>query len=91
VSDRDGNHEIYTINPDGTEIVRLTADSAEDSHPSWSPDGRQIVFHRRVVGHAQIFVMNADGSAQTRITELSAVAFNGFPSWGPAARKALAR
>jgi len=91
VSDRDGNHEIYAIEPDGKNLVRLTNNAAEDAHPSWSPDGRQIVFHRRVLGHAQIFVMNADGTAQHRITELSSVAFNGFPSWGRAATKSPAR
>jgi len=91
VSDRDGNHEIYTIDPDGKTLVRLTDNAAEDAHPSWSPDGRQIVFHRRVLGHGQIFVMNADGTAQHRITELSSVAFNGFPSWGRAATKSPAR
>ena len=91
MSDRDGNHEIYAIDPDGKRLVRLTNNAAEDAHPSWSPDGRQIVFHRRVLGHGQIFVMNADGTAQHRITELSSVAFNGFPSWGPAATKSPAR
>jgi Tol biopolymer transport system component len=91
VSDRDGNHEIYTIDPDGKNPVRLTNNTAEDGHPSWSPDGRQIAFHRRVLGHGQIFVMNADGTAQHRITELSSVAFNGFPSWGRAATKSPAR
>ena len=82
-SDRDGDEEIYVINADGTQLRRLTFNPGEDGHPSWSPDGRQIVFHHRVLGHAQVFVMNADGSNVTRLTELSSVAFNGFPSWGP--------
>ena len=91
VSDRDGNREIYTIRANGTELVKLTDNAVEDAHPSWSPDGSQIVFHRRVLGHGQIFVMNANGTAQHRITELSSVAFNGFPSWGRAATKTPAR
>src|SRR4029450_8776596 len=37
-----------------------------------------------VLGHNQIFVMNADGSEQHRITDVSSVAFNGFPDWGSA-------
>jgi eukaryotic-like serine/threonine-protein kinase len=82
-SDRDGDQEIYVMNADGTNPVRLTFNPGEDGAPSWSPDGKMIAFHRRVLGHLQIFVMNADGSNITRLTELSPVAFNGWPSWGP--------
>jgi hypothetical protein len=39
-----------------------------------------------VLGHVQIHVMNADGSGVKRLTDLSAVAFSGFPNWGPAQR-----
>ena len=85
-SDRDGNAEIYVMNADGTNPVRLTFDPAEDGHPWWSPDGRQIVFHRRVLGHGQVFVMNADGTHARRLTDLSPVAFSGFPTWGRASR-----
>ncbi|HYU38275.1 MAG TPA: tetratricopeptide repeat protein, partial [Acidimicrobiia bacterium] len=81
-SDRDGDVEIYVMNADGTGLVRLTFNPGEDGEPSWSPDGRRIAFHRRVLGHAQVFVMNADGSNVTRLTELSPVAFSGWPSWG---------
>ena len=80
----DAGREVYVIKVDGTGLVRLTTNETSDAHPSWSPDGSQIVFYRVVVGHAQIFVMNADGSAQRRVTDLSAVSFNAFPSWGRA-------
>ncbi len=82
-SDRDGDQEIYVMTADGTGLSRLTFNPGEDGNPSWSPDGRKIVFHRRVLGHLQVFVMNADGSNITRLTELSPVAFNGWPSWSP--------
>ena len=85
-SNRDGDLEIYVMNADGSNQVRLTRNPGEDSYPSWSPDGRRIVFQRRVLGHTQIHVMNADGSDVKRLTELSPVAFSGFPSWGPAQR-----
>ncbi|MGH2375581.1 MAG: TolB family protein, partial [bacterium] len=70
---------------DGTNPVRLTVNPGEDGFPSWSPDGKMLAFHRRVLGHRQVFVMNADGSHPTRLTELSPVVFNGSPSWGPSA------
>ena len=85
-SKRDGDMEIYVMDADGTNAVRLTSTPGDDVHPTWSPDGRRIAFHRRPLGHGQIYVMNADGSNQKRLTELSAVAFNAFPRWGPARR-----
>jgi serine/threonine-protein kinase len=85
-SDRDGEIQIYTMNADGSDQLRITNYAGEDGYPSWSPDGRRIVFQRRVLGHSQIFTMNADGSDVRRLTELSPVAFNGFPNWSRARR-----
>jgi Tol biopolymer transport system component len=73
------NAEIYSVNPDGTGVARLTNDPAYDSTPSWSPDGRQIVFARAPSANfsADVVVMNADGSGET-------VLDSGFdPSWSP--------
>ena len=41
-SDRDGNHEIYVMNADGTNQVRLTNNSVADDYPTWSPDGTRL-------------------------------------------------
>ena len=43
-SDRDGDSEIYVMNEDGSGVTRLMDNESEDSHPSWSPDGRLIAF-----------------------------------------------
>jgi len=70
VSDRDGNAEIYTMNPDGSDPNRLTFDPRRDFNPAWSPDGKRIAFVRfRILSggppSGEIYVMNADGSNQT--------------------------
>ena len=66
VSEEPGNAEIYTMAPDGSDLRRLTSNSWEwDKHPTWSPDGKQIVFwSNRITGRRQLWIMNADGSNQ---------------------------
>jgi Tol biopolymer transport system component len=66
--------EIYTIWFNGNNLTRLTNNTTEDTEPAWSADGKKIVFSgggRRAFDSysADIFVMNANGSDRTRITE----------------------
>jgi TolB protein len=37
VSNRDGNNEIYSMNADGSDQLRLTYNPADDHSPVWSP------------------------------------------------------
>lgn len=39
-----GDDEIYTMNPDGNGVQRLTDNTADDIDPAFSPDGKQIAF-----------------------------------------------
>jgi Tol biopolymer transport system component len=79
---------IYTMNPDGTGVVRLTngpATNINDQEPSWSPDGKRIAFAGRDVSGCGcgsfLYVMNADGSGLTQIPNTG---FNAYgPSWSP--------
>jgi hypothetical protein len=61
-----GADEIYAITPQGTDKQRLTFNIWEwDKHPSFSPDGSQIVFwSNRATGRRQLWIMNTDGSEQ---------------------------
>jgi Tol biopolymer transport system component len=76
-SSRDGNSEIYLMNPDGTGLTRLTNTPENESDPAWSPDGRRIAFAR----YPDVFVMNADGTGQTNLTNGAAWDFS--PTWSP--------
>ena len=52
-------------------IIRISCHScrpSDPSDPSWSPDGTKIAFDSYRDGNIEIYVMNADGSNQTRLT-----------------------
>lgn len=137
-SARDGhtNNQIYVMNPDGGNPIRVTYDAATDVDPDispngqqivftsnqtenknnnifvwdqtgavqnltneptggdewarWSPDGKQIVFDsNREGGNFAVYVMNADGSNPTRLTDTSTV--GRYPSWSPDGRQIVFR
>lgn len=79
VSQEPGNDEIYVTDPEGANKMRLTHNGWEwDKHPTWSPDGSQIVFYsNRDVGRRQLWIMEADGSNQRRLIE------SGQEDWDP--------
>lgn len=81
VSDRNGNREIYSTNSDATNQTRLTANSANDEFPDWSPDGSQIAFATDRIGNFEIYTMNADGTSPTRLTNNSVP--DSEPAWSP--------
>ena len=80
-SNRDGNHEIYVMNADGSDQTRLTNNSGTDWEPSWSPDGSRIAFSSNRDGNHEIYVMDSDGSNHTRLTNNSGTDWE--PSWSP--------
>jgi Tol biopolymer transport system component len=72
--------EICTMASDGSQRTRLTQNRASDFDPKWSPDGTQIAFVSNRAGNYDLYLMNADGSAQQKISN------NGFvdrPAWSP--------
>jgi dipeptidyl aminopeptidase/acylaminoacyl peptidase len=82
VSERDGNREIYIVNADGTGLVRLTNEPANDDAPAWSPDGSRIAFVSDRSGCGpDLYVMNADGSHVVRRTFSGS--YTEAPAWSP--------
>ena len=63
-SNRDGNWDIWTMNPDGSDPVNLTRDAASDFKPTWSPTGGQILFvsFREKGKESSLYLMDADGN-----------------------------
>ncbi|HEU4835330.1 MAG TPA: hypothetical protein VFS90_12970 [Pyrinomonadaceae bacterium] len=61
VSNRENVERIYTMNPDGTGLTKLT-NGPHQLQPSWSPDGTKIAYMDRLKEATALYLMNADGS-----------------------------
>jgi Tol biopolymer transport system component len=80
-TNRDGNSEIYMMNPDGSNPTNLTSHPATDYSAAWSPDGTRIAFVTGRDGDAEIYVMDADGSGATNLSRHPDD--DTFPVWSP--------
>jgi Tol biopolymer transport system component len=80
----EGNSEIFSVKPDGSDLRRLTTDPSIDAEPAWSPDGDKIVFETgrgAPLGKPQLYVMNSDGTDQHPLTPRKG--WEGNASWAP--------
>lgn len=69
--DRDpGTSDIYTVGLDGSEAVPLVTSPGWDTVAAWSPDGTRLAFSSERNGDEEIYIVNADGSGERRLTEL---------------------
>lgn len=83
-----GTYVIYTMDVDGSHLSRVPAPEGTIVSPTFSPDGRKIAFayqpngiYGPLAGTWQIYIMDADGSHLTRLTNV--LAFNTDPAFGP--------
>ena len=72
--------DIHVRNADGSHLVAVTTNAQQEGSPEWAPDGRRLVFERVVGGRFQLFVINADGTGETR---LSFGPSDYSPAWSP--------
>jgi hypothetical protein len=63
--------------------VNLSSNTSSDSDPAWSPDGSKIAFesNRDDASTSEVYVMNANGSSQTRLTNNAVADYE--PVWSP--------
>jgi Tol biopolymer transport system component len=77
----DGNSEIYVMDVDGGNPVRVTNHSAKDQNPAWSPDGEKILFTSDRDGNQEIYVLSLTGGGITRLTNRTGT--DSHPRWSP--------
>ncbi len=67
---------IFTMNPDGTGLRRVTT-NGRDSYPTWSPDGKRIAFVRPGTDW-NVYVVSSSGGAPLKLSQAPPA---GRPSW----------
>ena len=74
---------LYMMNADGSNIQQLTNVPGADFDPAWSPDGKKIAFTSLRDGNKQIYTLDVDSLAVTRLTKLDVNVENSEPAWSP--------
>ena len=78
---REGNRDIYLMNPDGSEQTRITHHRAQDITPIWSPTGEHILFVSDRDGVWDLYLMDPNGSNVRRV--FGKEAERAGPTWSP--------
>ena len=80
-SNRDGNAEIYIMDTDGRQQVRLTQHPDADFQPVWSPTGEQILFVSNRDGVRDLYLIDSNGKNVKRV--FKKIATRQQPAWSP--------
>jgi RHS repeat-associated protein len=88
-SARTGNRDLYVMDPDGGNVVQLTSNTDVEYYPRRQPlgpgvNGNKIAFLRIPAGNnngAEIWIMNADGTGQQKLTNNTVI--DDVPVWSP--------
>jgi TolB protein len=78
---REGNTDIYALNQETQQLVRLTHHAAADRSPAWSPDGDYVAFSSNRADNWDIYLLDLVSGALIRLTHDAG--FDANPSWSP--------
>jgi Tol biopolymer transport system component len=79
------DRDVFTMNGDGTDVRRVTNDLATEAGPTWSPDGKQLVFSRTRIGAppgSSLYAVPVARGPERRLTD-AARADDDDPAWAP--------
>lgn len=76
-----GKHDIIVQDLVSGNVIQLTENAGNNENPSFSPDGRFLVFSSTRDKKRELFIASVDGSIQKKLAEIPGNSFT--PSWGP--------
>jgi TolB protein len=79
--------EIIAAKTDGSDMLNLSRNAANDTDPAWSPDGQYIAFASDRGGGFDIYIMRRDGSDVRRLT--NDPIDDRYPRWSPDGTKLI--
>jgi Tol biopolymer transport system component len=83
-SDRAGSEDLYSVLPDGSDMLQLTDVRGSERDASWSPDGDYVVFAYTIHGDGDLYIMDSSGGRPLRLTDHEAD--DAHPVWSPDGR-----
>lgn len=84
-----GHLELYTANPDGSDIRPITSNGAYNAEATASPDGSRVIFTSTMDGDIELYTMNIDGTDIRRVT--NRVGYDGGAFFSPDGSKIVWR
>jgi len=72
---------LMSIGPDGTDLLPVTSGDSNDAMPSWSPDGRHVVFRSASGTSRALYVLDIANGRRHKLDTGSD--YDTFPSWSP--------
>ncbi|MDR1784624.1 MAG: Tol-Pal system beta propeller repeat protein TolB [Endomicrobium sp.] len=76
-----GNYDLYIYDLPTRKVTRLTQNQRNNENPTWSPDGRFLVFYSNRSGRGEIYIIAIDGSGTRKLVEMPGTSCT--PSWSP--------
>lgn len=64
ISDRDGNQDVFRMDPDGGNVLQITDTPEAEIHPYWAPDSGSIIYNRRVAGERLYSIWTTDSEGR---------------------------